>query len=417
MAMLERAAECPAYDYELHVIRDMEVVLATVDTETAGRVGDADTFERMTRLLMNLFARTHATGYFPMIGNRILRRLTESESASAWHREFGFTTPSKNGIPMFVDKSVEMSVRFLRRWVGHRARVGHEKRMRRVMKFLKELIESSQIDLHADTLKLPRSSFNEPHKMLELDKDFWKCLDAYRATEVAGGEQILPLAKVGRKKRPAPFDKAEMRSISGELIDPRDLTQHTIAADRCRNYMIALLASAKTLGSAYNVPLNGLGGGTPGGIDIGFVRPDQADDIRQHQAEWDRQFSTDATLLATGKMPPPSRCMLMTKADLVTQLLKLHDLKLPCLASHTKHGVKKLDTMALARDLVAGRQEYALYARIQQRRYPPTERPQDASAGESVRRLTHPGVVPLAGHGPRNSNPDHATVFFRRAVR
>jgi hypothetical protein len=48
-------------DFELHNIRDVEVLLSTVDTETAGAVGDADTFDHLTRLLMNLFARTHAT--------------------------------------------------------------------------------------------------------------------------------------------------------------------------------------------------------------------------------------------------------------------------------------------------------------------------------------------------------------------
>ena len=33
------------------------------------------------------------------------------------------------------------------------------------------------------------------------------------------------------------------------------------------------------------------------------------------------------------------------------------------------------------------------------------------------KRLTHHGVVPLAGHGPGNTNPDHRTVFFLRALR
>jgi hypothetical protein len=286
-----------------------------------------------------------------------------------------------------------------------------------VMRFLKELIESSQIDACTDTPDQPRSSFDETHKTLELDADFWKCLDAYRATDVAGGAQIHPLAKVGRKTRPPAFDKAEMRTIVGALIHPQDLTQHTIADKRCHDYMTSLLDSARRVGSSYNVPMVGLGGGKPGGVDIGFVGPDAVDDIRLRQAQWDQQYSTDATLLAGGKMPPPSRCMLMTKADLVREVLKLHALGLPSLASHTKHGVQKLDSKSLARDLASGRQEFALFARAAQHKYPPTERPQDAAAGEAIRRLTHHGVVPLPGHGPCNANPDHSTVFFRRASR
>jgi hypothetical protein len=184
---MDRAYGCPAYDYEMHFIRDVEVLMATVDTETAGVVGDADCFDRMTRLLMNLFARTHATGYFPMMGDRIMRRLADSDSARAWHREFGFTTPSKNGIPMWMDRSVEMTVRFLRCWIGHRVKVGHDARMRRIMRFLKELIAASQVDSSDDTLKLPRCGFDEPVKTLVLGSDFWQCLDAYRSTHVVAG--------------------------------------------------------------------------------------------------------------------------------------------------------------------------------------------------------------------------------------
>ena len=38
----------------------------------------------------------------------------------------------------------------------------------------------------------------------------------------------------------------------------------------------------------------------------------------------DKIYSTDVTLLATGKMPPPSRCHIMTKSDLTKEILKLH---------------------------------------------------------------------------------------------
>jgi hypothetical protein len=91
---------------------------------------------------------------------------------------------------MWVDKSVEMTVRFLRRWIGHRVRVGHAARMRRIMRFLKELIAASQVDTSNDTLQIPRSGFDEPVKTLALDNDFWRCLDAYRSTLVVAGDKV-----------------------------------------------------------------------------------------------------------------------------------------------------------------------------------------------------------------------------------
>ena len=71
----------------------------------------------------------------------------------------------------------------------------------------------------------------------------------------------------------------------------------------------------------------------------------------------------------------------------------------------------------LALDLAAARQEVAALNRVLNRRYPPTDRPQDAAALVAGKRLTHHGVVPLPGHGPGNTNPDHRTVFFLRALR
>ena len=228
---------------------------------------------------------------------------------------------------------------------------------------------------------------------------------------------MQPLAKVGAKKRPPPFDFQEMRTISGAILHPADLTQHSAADLRCRTYMSALLDAAKTANTVHNVPMVGLGSGKPAGVDIGFMSPDHTDDVRARQAEWDKLYSTDATLLLTGKMPPPSRCQLMTKADLTREIIKLHEFGLPCLASHTKTGVKALDSQSLARDLAAARQVFAALNRDRAVKYPPTERPQDAAALVAVKRLTHHGVAPLPGHGPGNINPDHRTAFFLRALR
>ena len=108
----------------------------------------------------------------------------------------------------------------------------------------------------------------------------------------------------------------------------------------------------------------------------------------------------------------------MTKADLTREILKLHDAGLSCLGSHTKSAVKTLDSRTLALDLAAARQEGgAALNRVLNRRYPPTDRPQDAAALVAGKRLTHHGVVPLPVHGPGNTNPDHRTVFFLRALR
>ena len=99
----------------------------------------------------------------------------------------------------------------------------------------------------------------------------------------------------------------------------------------------------------------------------------------------------------------------MTKADLTREILKLHDGGLSCLGSHTKSAVKTLDSRTLALDLAAARQEVAALNRVLNRRYPPTDRPQDAAALVAGKRLTHHGVVPPPGHGPGNTNPDHRT--------
>ena len=94
--------------------------------------------------------------------------------------------------------------------------------------------------------------------------------------------------KVGAKKRPPPFDFQEMRTISGAILHPADLTQHSAADLRCRTYMSTLLDAAKTANTVHNVPMVGLGSGKPAGVDIGFMSPDHTDDVRARQAEWDK---------------------------------------------------------------------------------------------------------------------------------
>lgn len=229
--------------------------------------------------------------------------------------------------------------------------------------------------------------------------------------------QVFPLAGVGVKKRPPTFHSSEMRTISGAILHPADLTQFTTAETRCRDYMSLLLGAAQSAHSVHNVAMVGLGSGKPGGVDIGFMTPGDTDNVVLQQAQWDQLYSTDATLLWTGKMPPPSRSHVMTKADLTREILKLHDAGLSCLGSHTKSAVKTLDSRTLARDLAAARQEVAALNRVLHRRYPPTDRPQDAATLVAGKRLTHHGVVALPGHGPGNTNPDHRTVFFLRALR
>jgi hypothetical protein len=228
---------------------------------------------------------------------------------------------------------------------------------------------------------------------------------------------VFPLAGVGVKKRPPLFHSSEMRTISGAILHPADLTQFTTAETRCRAYMSAILAAAQSARTVHNVAVVGLGSGKPAGVDIGFMTPGDTDNVALQQAQWDKLYSTDATLLLTGKMPPPSRSHVMTKADLTREILKLHDGGLSCLGSHTKSEVKTLDSRTLALDLAAARQEVAALNRVLNRRYPPTDRPQDAAALVAGKRLTHHGVVPLPGHGPGNTNPDHRTVFFLRALR
>ncbi len=46
----------------------------------------------------------------------------------------------------------------------------------------------------------------------------------------------------------------EMRTISGAILHPADLTQHSAAETRCRAYMSALLAAAQTANTWHSVP-------------------------------------------------------------------------------------------------------------------------------------------------------------------
>jgi len=164
VSVLARAAACPAYDYKTHIVREYELIFAVVDCETAGPQGDFPAFERCMRMMMNTLSRTHATGYFTMTDRHILYRTVVSEAAFEWQCKFGFTSPSKNGVPMFIDKTVENCVKNMRRWIGHTVRAGHDKRVQRVVFCLKELIDESQTSsIKADSIT-PRCDFKQPLK-------------------------------------------------------------------------------------------------------------------------------------------------------------------------------------------------------------------------------------------------------------
>ena len=127
--------------------------------------------------------------------------------------KFGFTSPSKNGVPMFIDKTVENCVKNMRRWIGHTVRAGHDKRVQRVVFFLKELIDESQTRSIKDDGITPRCDFKQPLKQLVIDEAFWKSLEAYRTSEVARSDIIKPLPLCGRKTRPTPFPCNVMATI------------------------------------------------------------------------------------------------------------------------------------------------------------------------------------------------------------
>jgi len=87
------------------------------------------------------------------------------------------------------------------------------------------------------------------------------------------------LVRVGVKKRPPPFDFQEIRTISGAILHPADLTQHSATETCSRAYMEALLASAKTAGTVHNVPMVVLGSGKPADVDIIFMTPDYTNNV------------------------------------------------------------------------------------------------------------------------------------------
>lgn len=216
------------YDYELHVVREYENIFALTDTETAGPYGDFPTFERCMRMQMNMLSHAHATGYFTMTARHILYWTVASDAAYAWQCKFGFTSPSKNGVPMFIDKTVENTVKSLCQWIGHTVRAGHDKRVRQVAFFLKELIDELQTRSIKDDGITPRSDFTQPLKQLEIDEAFWKSLETYRATDVARGKMINPLPAPGRKTRPPSFPYDAMATINASVLSPEHLTGHTI---------------------------------------------------------------------------------------------------------------------------------------------------------------------------------------------
>jgi len=63
LSVLARAAACPAYDYETHVVREYELIFALVDCETAGPQGDFPSFERCMRMVINMLSRIWKTAH------------------------------------------------------------------------------------------------------------------------------------------------------------------------------------------------------------------------------------------------------------------------------------------------------------------------------------------------------------------
>jgi len=129
LSVLARTTACPAYDYETHVVCEYELILALVDCERAGPQRDFPSFERCMRMMMNILSRTHATGYFTMTARHTLYWTVASDTAFEWQCKLGFTSTYKNGVPMFLDKTVENRVKNMRRWIEHTVRAGHDKRV------------------------------------------------------------------------------------------------------------------------------------------------------------------------------------------------------------------------------------------------------------------------------------------------
>jgi len=112
-----------------------------------------------------------------------------------------------------------------------------------------------------------------------------------------------------------------------------------------------------------------------------------------------------------------SQSRIMTQRMMVMEIKKLHHLGLGSLCSHTAIEIKNLDNKAMARDLAMARQQIKDLYQDQQKKYPPTDRPQSGAVAAFTARSLLPGTPTLKGHLPGNVNPDHLSIFFRNAER
>jgi len=116
--MLQRAKE-----YPLCILVLLEMRLATVakmmkNAERIGERGSVELFLTAVKFAMRLFAMTHKTDYMRLSCNILLWWNCASDAQKKIYSSFIFTQLTSNGIPIYHDLSVELSVKDLRKLLG-----------------------------------------------------------------------------------------------------------------------------------------------------------------------------------------------------------------------------------------------------------------------------------------------------------
>ncbi len=116
--MLQRAKE-----YPLCMLVLLEMRLATVakmmnNAERIGERGSVELFLTSVKFAMRLFAMTHKTDYMRLSCNILLWWNCASDAQKKIYSSFIFTQLTSNGVPIYHDLSVELSVKDLRQILG-----------------------------------------------------------------------------------------------------------------------------------------------------------------------------------------------------------------------------------------------------------------------------------------------------------
>ena len=319
--------------------------------------------------------------------------------------------------------------------LGHRVSGrNHAQRVHQTVYFLSDIIKASRdVDVRSSPASMfdnIGASFDAPAKMEPLSKPFMKVLRGARLSRIwSMEERFYPLQAVGskaagvlnHKHKELGLPRSAVVDIKGDLLNPLYLCSHTIADKNAMLFYESLLRTAQQCGSSMTSPPV-----PPPTFSMSALSSDANAEVKSDQAEWAREWCTEATLLEEGKVGRKQyftgdtiNAALRATRDkwqplgLATNLAGLKDAQLNYNKRHSLHITFKGKCELLAK---ARRQVFdAIEADPTKFGFPagwrvPAKPLQDTTIAE---RGLGPQDPVIEGHLPGNVNPDHSTPLFK----